>query len=104
MHRIKCAAVERKPGSLHETLDLIGDKWSMLLVAYLMSGPATFSELEKKLIGISPRTLSSRLDDLESFALLKKKEYSTKPVRYLYGLTPKGMSLRTALIELARWS
>lgn len=101
---ISCKQVERRPGSLQKTIDIIGDSWTPLIIAYMLAGPATFSELEKHLIGISPRTLSNRLDILLTEKIIQKKPYNTHPPRNLYGLTAKGESLRTALIELAKWS
>lgn len=100
---ISCKQVERAPGSLQNTLEIMGDKWTPLIIAYLLSGPSTFSELEKHLIGISPRTLSERLDTLEKERIIQKKQYSTHPPRNLYGLTIRGEKLRASLIELAKW-
>ncbi|MFT4532262.1 MAG: DNA-binding HxlR family transcriptional regulator [Candidatus Saccharimonadales bacterium] len=100
---ISCKAVEKRAGSLQRTLSLVGDKWSLLMIGYMMKGPVTFSELEKSLVGISPRTLSERLDDLEQYGVVKRRLYTDKPARYLYDLTPKGQGLRPALIELASW-
>lgn len=90
--------------SILGALNVLGDKWTPLLVKQLASGPKTFSGLEKTLPGISPRTLSQRLDKLVSIDIIGKQLYCTKPPRYQYYLTPKGTDLQNILTDMAIWS
>ena len=75
------------------TSDLIGSKWTALIVHDLSEGPRRFSELERSCPGISPRTLSERLRLLEQEKLVVRRSYSETPPRVEYELTDKGSSL-----------
>lgn len=89
---MKEVVIESKPGCLNSTLNIIGDKWTALILRDLSSAPRTFSYLEKNLAGLNPRTLSQRLDKLENEAIVEKTLYCEKPPRYRYSLTKKGLS------------
>lgn len=95
--------IEKRPGCLQAALAIIGDKWSPLLLSQLVSGAKTFGELEIALGGVSPRTLSSRLDDLEAGKIIKKSIYNKRPPRYRYSLTDKGRELQVILKAMAKW-
>ena len=82
----------------------MGDKWSPLLIRELTLCPQNFSDLEKLLVGISPRTLSQRLSMLVEQDIVDKRMYCEHPPRYSYQLTPKGQDLQTILQDMARWS
>ena len=71
-----CAEVESRPGCIQAALNILGDKWSPLLLGQLVSGQKTFGELEHTLAGISPRTLSSRLSKLEDENIIVKNKYN----------------------------
>jgi DNA-binding HxlR family transcriptional regulator len=73
--------------------DIIGAKWTALLVHDLSEGPRRFSELEHSCAGISPRTLSERLRLLEQERIVVRRSYSETPPRVEYELTDKGASL-----------
>ncbi len=90
--------------SILGALIVFGDKWTPLLVKQLSDGPKTFSALEKILPGISPRTLSQRLDKLIGIDIIGKQLYCAKPPRYQYYLTPKGADLQNILTAMAIWS
>ena len=62
-----------------------------------------FGELEKSLAGISPRTLSQRLDDLENCGIITKKAYAEVPPKVEYTITQKGLDIVPALQQLANW-
>lgn len=98
-----CQQIENRPGCIQSALNIIGDKWSPLLLGQLVSGAKTFGELELSLTGISPRTLSSRLTKLESEAIIGKKQYNARPPRYKYDLTTKGQELQDVLVKMADW-
>lgn len=95
--------IEKRPGCIQETLKVIGDKWTALILLELSKCQATFSELELTLDGISPRTLSQRLDMLESEAVLAKIKYCEHPPRYQYQITQKGQELHGVLRQMADW-
>lgn len=67
--------IEERPGCIQHTLEIMGDKWTGLIIRDLSSRPATFTQLEVSLVGISPRTLSQRLDKLEAEAIITKQLY-----------------------------
>jgi DNA-binding HxlR family transcriptional regulator len=75
------------------TADIIGAKWTALLVHDLSEGPRRFSELEHSCSGISPRTLAERLRALEQEGILVRHSYPESPPRVEYELTGKGESL-----------
>jgi DNA-binding HxlR family transcriptional regulator len=69
-----CSSVENRPGCMQAALEIIGDKWTPLLLGQLVSGQKTFGELEQMLTGISPRTLSARLNKLEEESIYEKEQ------------------------------
>jgi DNA-binding HxlR family transcriptional regulator len=73
--------------------EIIGAKWTALLVHDLSEGPRRFSELEHSCAGISPRTLSERLRALEDDGIVHRQSYPESPPRVEYGLTDKGAAL-----------
>ena len=73
--------------------EIIGSKWTALLVHDLSEGPRRFTELEHSCMGISPRTLSERLRWLEDEGLVERRSYPESPARVEYELTPKGDAL-----------
>jgi DNA-binding HxlR family transcriptional regulator len=73
--------------------EIIGAKWTALLVHDLSEGPRRFSELEHSCAGISPRTLSERLRALEAEGILERHSYPESPPRVEYQLTAKGEGL-----------
>jgi DNA-binding HxlR family transcriptional regulator len=73
--------------------EIIGAKWTALLVHDLSEGPRRFSELEHSCAGISPRTLSERLRALEDEEIVERHSYAESPPRVEYELTAKGASL-----------
>lgn len=98
-----CSQVEDRPGCIQVALHVLGDKWTALLLGHLVESQKTFSELGTDLPGISPRTLSARLDNLEKAGIIAKSQYCEHPPRYKYGLTEKGKDLRSILIQMADW-
>ena len=84
-------------------LEVIGDKWSGLLIRQLTTGPKRFGVLQEGLHGISPRTLSQRLDSLEAKGIISKKAYAEAPPRVEYALTKKGADLVPILRAMGEW-
>lgn len=75
------------------TARIVSGKWTLLMLRDLAAGPRRFSELERSLVGISPRTLSIRLRSLEEEGIVKRREYAEMPPRVVYRLTAKGLDL-----------
>ena len=75
------------------TADLIGNKWTPLILRDLALGQRRFSQLERSLTGISPKTLSERLKRLEEAEVVTRQCYAEVPPRVEYALTPKGEAL-----------
>jgi DNA-binding HxlR family transcriptional regulator len=73
--------------------DIIGAKWTALLVHDLSEGPRRFSELERSCSGISPRTLAERLRVLEHEGIVERHSYPESPPRVEYELTEKGTAI-----------
>ena len=73
--------------------EIIGSKWTALLVHDMSEGPRRFSELEHSCLGISPRTLAERLRWLESEGIVVRRSYAESPPRVEYELTEKGVAL-----------
>jgi len=84
------------------TLEVIGAKWTVLIVRDLLERPRRFSELEHSLTGISPRTLAQRLRELEHCAVLER-DCSSGEAHPLYRLTDKGRSLSSILERMREW-
>ena len=79
--------------SIALTVDLIGSKWTPLIVHDLSEGPRRFMQLEHACPGISPRTLSERLHMLEQHGIVTRHSYPESPPRVEYELTDKGDAL-----------
>ena len=80
--------------------EIIGAKWTALLVHDLSEGPRSFSELEHSCAGISPRTLSERLRALEDEEIVERRSYAESPPRVEYELTAKGEALLPIIAEM----
>jgi len=85
------------------TAEIIGTKWTSLILHDLSEGPRRFMELEHSCPGISPRTLSERLDMLEGQGVLMRRSYPESPPRVEYELTEKGRALLPVIREMRRF-
>ena len=83
--------------------EIIGAKWTALLVHDLSEGPRRFSELEFSCAGISPRTLSERLRALEHEGIVARHSYAESPPRVEYELTAKGQALLPIIDAMRRF-
>lgn len=93
----------RSPCPVANALDLIGDRWSLLIVRDLLPGPLTYGELQAAPERMPTNVLAARLRMLEADGLVRRTPYHVRPVRYRYALTPKGRTLGPTLRALARW-
>lgn len=95
--------VEPQVGCIASAMQIIGNKWTALILRDLFSGPKRFCELEKSVGNINPRTLSQRLDDLEEYGIVTKQTFAEVPPRCEYTLTQKGEDLLPILQKMAAW-
>lgn len=82
------------------TAQLIGNKWTPLIVRDLATGQRRFSELERSLVGISPKTLSDRLKRLEEADVVERQCFAEVPPRVEYSLTEKGFALLPVIDQM----
>jgi DNA-binding HxlR family transcriptional regulator len=85
------------------TLDLIGNKWTILIIEELFRGTRRFGAIEKGLVGISPRTLSLRLASLEKAGVIVREVFPEVPPRVEYRLSTLGQSLETVIASITEW-
>src|SRR5581483_9108891 len=90
-------------GCVTRTIKIIGSKWTVLIIRELCEGTKRFGELERALHGISPKTLSLRLKELERHGIIKKKVFAEIPLHVEYSLTKKGQSLREIIEQMRAW-
>jgi DNA-binding HxlR family transcriptional regulator len=84
-------------------LDLIGDKWTLLVVRDLLRGKRRYGDLAASSEHIPTNILADRLRKLERAGLVEKVRYSERPPRYEYRLTTQGRDLQPAIRSLAAW-
>ncbi len=97
-----------KKGDLPEcpvatTVNLIGNKWKLLILRNLFSRPHRFNELKKSLDGISQKVLTENLKDLISTGIIERFEFDEKVLHTEYKLTPLGESMQPIMAALADW-
>ena len=94
---------ERSACAIANSLDIVGDKWSLLVVRDLLHGKHTYGELANSLERIPTNILADRLRRLEAAGILLSTPYQQRPVRYRYTLTAKGRALGEVLLAFVRW-
>lgn len=86
------------------TLELVGDKWTLLIVRDLMwHGKSTFQALENSAENMPTNLLADRLRRLRRWGLVTREPYQDRPVRYRYALTDTGRLLEPILLEMTQW-
>lgn len=96
--------VPRSSCPVAATLDLLGDRWSLILVRDMLVGKTRFGEFLVSPEGITTNILADRLKRLESWGVVERSTYAERPPRYDYRLTAKGRALLPVLQEMARWA
>ena len=91
------------PCGIARALDIVGDRWALLVVRELIFGPKRFLQLRDGLHGISPNVLSQRLRDLEDAGLVRHEMLEPPASVAVYELTARGLALEPVLLELGRW-
>lgn len=94
----------RSPCPIANLLDLVGDKWSLLVARDLFRGRATYGELLDSPERIPTNILADRLKRLEKAGIITRSPYQERPVRYAYELTNKGRDFSHLLVAITRWA
>ncbi len=84
-------------------LNLVGERWALLVVRELLLGARRFCDLKDNLPGISPNVLSQRLKDLEASGVVERQQLPPPAASWVYALTPWGQELEPVLQHLGRW-
>ncbi len=93
----------RSACAIANSLDLVGDKWSLLVVRDLLHGKHTYGELASSPERIPTNILADRLKRLEAADIIASTPYQKRPTRYAYTLTAKGAALGDVLLAFVRW-
>ena len=99
-----CQAWPAESAFIREVLDRIGDKWTMLVVSTLGTGPLRYSDLQASIPGVSQRMLTVTLKALERDGLVTRTAFPEVPPRVEYELTDLGRSLSDAVLAMASWA
>ncbi len=91
------------PCGIARALDVIGDRWALLIVRELIFGPKRFLQLRSGLRSVSPNVLSQRLRDLEDAGVIRRGVLDPPASVAVYELTDRGRALEPVLLELGRW-
>jgi DNA-binding HxlR family transcriptional regulator len=86
-----------------KTLEIVGDRWTLLIVRDLLGGTRRFQDLQTGLPGLAPNILSDRLKLMEEHGLVGRRLYSDHPPRAEYALSAKGQELAVVIGALASW-
>lgn len=92
-----------QPEPIELALEMIGHKWTLLIVRDLLSGPRRFSELERSLRRANPKMITARLRELEAAGLVSRTTYAEVPPRVEYALTERGRALGPVIDALRAW-
>jgi DNA-binding HxlR family transcriptional regulator len=88
--------------SVAGTLELIGERWTILVIREVLYGRRKFSEMQRTL-GVARNVLATRLESLVEAGILERRIYSERPERYEYFLTEKGLDLWPVFVALMHW-
>lgn len=104
-HGLRVAVGDSETCSIvRETLERVGDKWTLLVVLGLSEGPLRFNALQRTVVGISHRMLSVTLRKLERDGLVSRTAYPEVPPRVEYALTPLGASFIAPALGVVQWA
>ncbi len=90
--------------AVSDVLGRVGDKWTVLVVGYLSEGPMRFTELRRRIGGISQKMLTTTLRGLERDGFVTRTVFPSIPPRVDYALTPLGEELRIPVNALGEWA
>lgn len=89
---------------VHDSIDLLQEKWVLHIVRALLDGPRGFNELSRAVGGVNTTTLAARLERLEREGVVSKTVESTMPPRTRYELTDGGVALQGVIDAIAEWA
>lgn len=84
--------------------ELLGKRWTGLIIQVLLSGPKRFKDISDVITGMSDRMLSERFKELEAAGVILRHVYPETPVRIEYELSEKGKSLEPVMLEVQKWA
>jgi len=87
----------------HNAIEIIGRRWTGVIIYTLFSGPKRFSEFAQAIPELSSRLLTERLKELEDNFLIAREVISDRPIQVIYSLTEKGKALKPILESVAQW-
>lgn len=93
----------RKLLPVKDALDILSGKWKLPIIMSLTFGKKRFKQMQREIVGITPKMLSKELKDLEINELVERKVYDTSPVTVEYELSTYGATLRPVIGELHNW-
>jgi DNA-binding HxlR family transcriptional regulator len=88
---------------LARAAEVVGNRWSLLILRELLLGPQRFSDLKRRLAGVSTSVLTERLSELEGFGVIAREDLPPPAAARVYKLTPQGEAVRPVLLALAQW-
>ena len=91
------------PCNIAQTLNLLGDRWTLLIIHELLIGETNFNDIKLKLPGLSANILSTRLKELEENGIVKSELFTAHPPRYRYTLTESGQALDQVFNAMILW-
>lgn len=89
--------------SIKDALEAVEGRWKLLILYSLCSGPKRFKEISREVTGITDKTLSKELKNLQTNKLINREVFDTSPPTVEYTMTTHGMSLKNVLFELWNW-
>lgn len=90
--------------AMAHALDLVGERWALLVVRELLLGPKRFTDLRASLPGISANVLTQRLEELEAASVLRRRKLPPPIATWVYQLTDWGLQLEPIIREIGRWA
>lgn len=101
---LKPKRAQRSPCPIATTLDIVGDRWTLVVLRDMLTGKKRFSEFLDSPERITTSVLTDRLAAMEAAGLVDRAPYRQRPARYEYALTPMGRDLLPVLQEMCRWA
>lgn len=96
--------MQRSPCPIATTLDIVGDRWTLVILRDLLTGKRRYSQFLASPERITTNVLAARLKQMEADGLVTRAPYQTKPRRYEYTLTDKGLHLQGVLQQMCVWA
>lgn len=87
-----------------QAVELIGNKWTMLVMFALAGGPKRYNEMQRMIVNVSQKMLTQTLRELEESGLVRRQVYPVIPPKVVYSLTPLGETLLDPILAIKRWS